>query len=410
MGQQKLVDRSQWLIVIAAGALMGAALGVRHSQGLFLQPVTFSRGWSRETFGFALALQNLIWGLVQPITGIVADRFGSRRVLFVGAIVYALGLLVMARAGDGSAFTLGNGILIGIGLSGTAFGVVYGALSRIFPPAQRSWALGVAGAIGGLGQFFMVPFVQTMIGNAGWSTTAMVLAGLMVVLSPLCVLLKDAGPVTQAEQEQTLRSAVREAFAHRGFWLLTFGFLACGFQLAFIAAHLPAYLLDKGLGPKQASIALAIVALANVVGTYACGYLGGFLRRKYLLSAIYLVRVVAMLLFWTLPLSEWSVYVFAAVMGLIWLGTVPLTNGVVSQVFGVRYISTLFGFVFFGHQLGGFLGVWLGGMVFDATHSYDWLWACSIGLGLLAAVLHLPINDGQSVAQGPLTVARKEPA
>jgi MFS family permease len=408
MGQQKLVDRSQWLIVIAAGALMGAALGVRHTQGLFLQPVTFSHGWSRETFGFALALQNLIWGLVQPITGIVADRFGSRRVLFVGAIVYALGLLVMARAGDGGAFTLGNGVLIGIGLSGTAFGAVYGALSRIFPPAQRSWALGVAGAIGGLGQFFMVPFVQTMIGNVGWSTTAMVLAALMVVLSPLCVLLKDAGPVMQAEQEQTLRSAVREAFAHRGFWLLTFGFLACGFQLAFIAAHLPAYLLDKGLGPKQASIALAIVALANVVGTYACGYLGGFLRRKYLLSAIYLIRVVAMLLFWTLPLSEWSVYVFAAVMGLIWLGTVPLTNGVVSQVFGVRYISTLFGFVFFGHQLGGFLGVWLGGMVFDATHSYDWLWACSIGLGLLAAVLHLPINDGQSVAQRPLAVGRKE--
>ncbi len=404
MDAQERAWSRRWLLVIAGGLIMGASLGTRHVQGLFLQPVTMDHGWSREAFGFALAMQNLVWGLVQPFTGMIADRFGSARVILAGAVVYALGLALMAGSDTVAQYTLGSGLLVGIGLSGTAFGAVYGALSRMFPAQHRSWALGVAGAVGGLGQFCMVPTVQASINGAGWVTALMLLGGLMLVLSPLSMLLRDrvAAPAgAQQVRDQTMGEALREAFGHRGFWLLNFGFLACGFQLAFIAAHMPAYLVDKGLGAKEAGAALALIALANVIGTYTCGYLGGFLRRKYVLSAIYLIRSAAMLAFVTVPLSPATVYVFSFVMGLLWLGTVPLTNGLVSQVFGVRYITTLFGFVFFGHQVGGFLGVWLGGKVFDATHSYDLLWMASIAIGVVAAGLHWPIND-KVIQRGPL--------
>lgn len=384
----------RWLLVIAGGVVMGAALGVRNVQGLFLLPVTLERGWSRETFGFALALQNLLWGVAQPLTGMIADRFGSARVIFAGALLYALGLVVMAHAATTGIYTLGTGVLVGIALSGTAFGAVYGALSRLFPAQQRSWALGVAGTVGGLGQFCMVPLAQGMIGSLGWVSAIVVLAVVMLATAPLAVWLRDAPAVpAPGSADQTIRAAVGEALAHRGFWLLNLGFFACGFQLAFIAAHLPAYLLDKGMSSRQAGIALALIALANTVGTFACSYAGGLLRRKYLLSAIYFARAAAMALFIAVPLTPASLYVFSIVMGLIWLGTVPLTNGLVSQMFGVRYIATLFGFVFFGHQLGSFFGVWLGGVVFDATRSYDLLWYGSIGLGVIAGMLHLPIND-----------------
>jgi MFS family permease len=384
----------RWLLVIAGGLIMGSALGIRHVQGLFLQPVTLDRGWTREAFGLALAMQNLVWGLAQPLTGIIADRFGSARVIVFGALAYALGLFVMATSASPAQFSLGSGLLVGIALSGSAFGAVYGALSRIFPAEKRSWALGVAGAVGGFGQFCMVPFVQGLLGGLGWSAALLVLAVLMVLMAPLAVFLRDGQANPGVEQhKQSIREAIGEALSHKGFWLLNFGFLACGFQLAFIGAHMPAYLLDKGLEARQAGAALAIIALANVIGTYTCGYLGGFMRRKYLLSAIYLIRSLAMILFLLLPLSGASVYAFCFVMGLIWLGTVPLTSGIVSQIFGVRYISTLFGFVFFGHQLGGFLGVWLGGVIFDATRSYDLIWFGSIALGLVSAGLHWPIND-----------------
>ncbi|WP_321893593.1 MFS transporter [Paraburkholderia tropica] len=366
--------RRRWLLVGAGGIVMGAALGVRNVQGLFLLPVTLARGWPRETFGLALALQNLLWGVAQPFTGMIADRYGSARVIFAGALLYALGLVVMALAASTGVYTFGVGVLIGVALSGTAFGAVYGALSRLFPADRRGWALGVAGTIGGLGQFVMVPFAQTLIGAAGHATDA-------------------THGQDDTESETGIRAAVKEAFAHRGFWLLNLGFFACGFQLAFIGAHLPAYLLDKGMNAREASMALAIIALANTAGTFLCGYAGGLLRRKWLLSGIYFVRAAAMALFATLPLTTASLYVFAAVMGLTWLGTVPLTNGIVSQVFGVRYIATLFGFVFFGHQLGSFFGVWLGGVVFDAMHSYAPLWYGSVALGLISGLLHMPIDD-----------------
>jgi MFS family permease len=404
MTRQGKVWQQRWLIVLAAGAVMGAALGIRHVQGLFLQPVTLDQGWSREIFGFTLALQNLVWGLAQPFTGMIADRFGSMKVILPGMLLYALGLFATAHSSSAAEFMLGNGFLIGIALSGTAFGAVYGALSRIFPAEHRSWALGVAGSIGGLGQFCMVPFVQNLLDGMGWISALMVLCAVMVLMSPLVFWLRDGnGAIRWPEKgELSMGEAIREACAHRGFWLLNLGFLACGFQLAFIAGHMPAYLMDKGMGPREAGIALAVISLANIIGTYLSGYLGGLMRRKYLLSVIYLVRSAAMILFVALPVSEVTVYAFSFVMGLIWLGTVPLTNGLVSQIFGVRYITTLFGIVFFGHQLGAFLGVWLGGYVFDLTKSYDLLWFGSIALGLLAAALHMPINDANVVRDEPL--------
>jgi MFS family permease len=397
--------------VIAGGLVMGATLGIRHVQGLFLPPVTLERGWSREAFGLALALQNLLWGIAQPFTGMIADRFGSARVIVGGMLCYALGLALMAQAATLGLFTLGSGGLIGVALSGSAFGAIYGALSRLYPVEQRSWALGVAGAVGGFGQFCMVPAAQGLISGFGWMTALVVLALACVLLAPLGGLLNDApgSGAPAGDGDQTLRAAIREALSHRGFLLLNLGFLVCGFQLAFIGAHLPAYLLDHGFTARHASIALALIALTNVAGTYGCSHLGGFLRRKYVLSALYAVRAGVIALFVALPLTPASLYVFACAIGLLWLGTVPLTNGLVSQVFGVRYITTLFGFVFLGHQLGGFLGVWLGGVVYDATRSYLPLWYGAIGLGLVAALLHLPIDDAR-VVRAPRAAPARAPA
>ncbi|WP_313369990.1 MFS transporter [Achromobacter animicus] len=396
--QKPSLDASQlWLLVLAGGVVMGLALGVRHVQGLFLLPVTMDRGWSRETFAIALAVQNLTWGIVQPFTGMIADRYGSAKVIAGGLVFYALGLAGMAHATTPAGFMWTAGVCIGIALSGTAFAAIYGALSRLVPPERRSWALGVAGAVGGLGQFTMVPAAQWLIGGWGWVAALLVFAVVLMILLPLALPLREpANRVRDAaapDANLSLTDAIREAFTRPGFWLLNLGFLACGFQLAFIGTHLPAYLMDKGLRASDAVAALAIIALTNVMGTYVCGILGAHHRRKYLLAGIYLVRTAAIALFVLVPLSTWSVYAFAAVMGFVWLGTVPLTNGLISQVFGVRYITTLFGFVFFGHQVGSFLGVWLGGVVFEATRSYDLIWLGAMALGVLSAALHWPIDD-----------------
>jgi len=380
-------------IVVCGGIIIGLAMGVRHVQGLFMLPMTAARGWGRQEFALALALQNLVWGLAQPLTGMLADRWGARRVLVAGCLLYAAGLALMAQAATRTQLVLSGGLLIGLALAGTTFGVVYGAISRLVPPARRSWALGMAGAIGGVGQFALVPAAQGLIGGVGWVAALTVFAVVLALALPLAWPLEDRVDGTPTQQAQSMRQAIGEALSHQGFWLLNLGFLACGFQLAFIAGHFPAYLLDRGFSANTGVAALAIVALANVAGTYACGQLGSLYRRKHLLAYLYLVRSATMLAFVVLPTTTATVYLFAFVMGLTWLGTVPLTNGLVSQVFGVQYISTLFGFVFVGHQLGGFLGVWMGGAVFDATHSYHLVWAAAIGVGLLAAALHWPIDD-----------------
>lgn len=390
--------RGTVFLLLAAGLVMGLALGVRHVQGLFLLPVIAERGWTRETFGFAMAVQNLVWGIAQPLTGMVADRFGSWKVMLAGLVLYAAGLWGMALAPSSMAFVLAGGICIGIAQSGTTFGVVYGALSRMVPPERRSRTLGIAGACGGIGQFLMVPSAQALLSVAGWQLALMIFAVAALLLVPFALPFQDRPTGGEARGDQpSMRAAIGEAFGHPGFWLLNLGFLACGFQLAFIANHLPAYLRDRGMQPASAMIALAIIALANIAGTYAFGWLGGRHVKKYLLAGIYLTRTSAMALFLLLPLSPVTLYGFAAVMGFLWLGTVPLTSGIVSQVFGVRYITTLFGFVFLGHQLGSFLGVWLGGLVFELTHSYDLVWMGAMALGVIAAALHWPIDDREIV-------------
>ncbi|ALD92626.1 MFS transporter, MHS family, proline/betaine transporter [Cupriavidus gilardii CR3] len=403
------------MLVVAGGLILGLALGMRHVQGLFLLPITMERGWTREAFGFAMAVQNLVWGLAQPFAGMIADRFGSARVMLAGLLLYALGLYTMTQATTHAAFVWSAGICLGLALSGTTFGVVFAALSRLVSAQRRGWALGVAGSFGGLGQFLLVPAVQAGVERIGWSAALWSMAVCALLALPLVWPLRERGAraaeastpaSTLASSEasaaaqagtdgnrQSMRAAIRQACGHRGFWLLNIGFLACGFQLAFIASHLPAYLLDRGLSARDAVIALAIIALANIAGTYLCGLLGNHVRRHRALAGIYLLRTAAIALFLLVPLSSVSVFVFAAVMGFVWLGTVPLTSGLVSQVFGTRYVATLFGFVFLGHQLGSFLGVWLGGYLFDRTGSYDLVWIGAIVVGLGAVVLHWPIDD-----------------
>lgn len=404
-------DRSRrklWMPILCAGLVMGLALGIRHVQGLFMLPMTLDRGWSRETFSLALAVQNLVFGLAQPFTGMLADRLGGARIVAAGAVLYGIGLTVMAFAVTPAGLFLGCGVIVGVTLSCTAFGVIYGILSRLAPDADRGWALGLAGAIGGIGQFIAVPATQSLQDAFGWKWTLLALGtamAIMVVLTPLLNCRQGTRPsspgIALANPGLPMRTAIRQALGHRGFWLLNLGFLACGFQLAFIATHLPAYLLDRGAPAQLAATGLAVIALTNVVGTYACGRLGDFYRRKNLLAAVYLVRTAAMALFVLCPLSATSVYVFCGVMGLLWLGTAPLTNALVSQVFGVQYIGTLFGFVFLGHQVGAFLGVWLGGYVFDLTRSYDLVWIGAMALGVIAAGLHWPIDD-RPVVQAPV--------
>lgn len=388
--------RTPLTIVVCGGVIMGLSLGVRHVQGLFLLPMIETRGWTRENFALAVALQNLVWGLLMPFTGMIADKFGSAKVLAGGCLMYAAGLYLMAHSTSNIELLLTCGVMIGAGLSATSFGTVYGALSRLVLPEQRGWALGLAGAVGGLGQFALVPVAQGFISGFGWLLALVILGGVMLAISPLSAALQEEPNAAHAgRQEQSLPEALKEAFAHKGFWLLNLGFLACGFQLAFIAGHLPAYLADKGMTGRSAVIALSLIALANIAGTYYAGILGTIYRRKRLLAYNYLARSVLIAAFVLLPLSEWTLYIFSLAMGFLWLGTAPLTNGLVSQMFGVKYLTTLFGFVFVGHQVGGFLGAWLGGVVFDVTKSYDLVWLGAIGLGLISAALHWPIDDRQ---------------
>ena len=389
--------RSLLYPIICGGLVMGLALGIRHVQGLFMLPMTLDRGWSRETFALALAIQNLALGLAQPIAGMLADRFGGAKVVAAGTLLYGIGLAVMAQASSPMGLYLGCGLIVGVALACTAFGVVYAALSRLAPEADRGWSLGLAGAIGGLGQFVAVPATQALQDAFGWAWALLALGAGMAALVVLAPQLNDRRPsapdANNARPAQHMGAAIRQALGHRGFWLLNLGFLACGFQLAFIASHLPAYLLDKGVPPQLAVTGLAVIALTNIVGTFVCARLGDLYRRKKLLALVYLIRTAAMALFVLLPVSATSVILFCGVMGLLWLGTLPLTNGLVSQVFGVQYIGTLFGLVFLGHQVGAFLGVWLGGYVFDTTRSYDMVWVGAMVLGLIAAALHWPIDD-----------------
>jgi MFS family permease len=384
--------RTPALILLCGGLVLTLSLGIRHSFGLFLQPMSMHFGWGRETFAFAIALQNLLWGFSQPFTGMIADRYGSGRVVAAGALLYAAGLALMAHAHTGAELALSAGVLIGLGLSGTSFSIIYGVIGRNYPEEKRSLALGLAGAAGSFGQFAMLPYGQQMISSFGWLTALIILAATALLMAPLAAVVAEPDRI-QPTRKTSLGTALKEALGHRGFWLLCLGFLVCGFQVVFIATHLPAFVLDRGLPARAGMMALALIGLFNILGTWGCGYLGGRYSKKRLLSGLYLLRGGVIMLFLTLPLSEGSLYVFASAMGLLWLGTVPLTNGIVSQVFGVRYLATLFGIVFLFHQIGSFLGVWLGGWLFDLTGSYNGVWMIAIILSLIAALLNWPIDD-----------------
>ena len=387
-------------LLVCGAAIVTLSMGIRHGFGLWLQPVTMERGWTRETFAFAIAIQNLVWGLFGPLTGMLADRFGAMRVLVIGSVFYATGLAVMAVATTGATFLFGVGLLIGIAHSGTTYAVVYGVIARNVAPEKRSWAMGLTAAAGSFGQFLMVPVETGLISSIGWQNALFVLACLALLIAPLAIGLREPH-AHAAVHQQSVGSAVREAFGNTSFRWLTAGYFVCGFQVVFIGVHMPSYLKDNGLSPAVATTALALIGLFNVFGTYAAGSLGQRMPKKYILSAIYLLRSVVILTFISLPLTPWSVYIFSAVMGVLWLSTVPPTNAIVAQIFGVQYMSMLGGFVFLSHQLGSFMGAWLGGKLYDATGSYNVVWWIAVALGVFAALVNLPVREAAIARAAP---------
>ncbi|WP_293995993.1 MFS transporter [Sphaerotilus sp.] len=381
--------------VLLCGALIVTlSMGIRHGFGLWLAPITMERGWTRQTFAFAMAVQNLSWGLAGPIAGMLADRFGAFRVLMGGSLLYAGGLVLMSLSTTGPAFIASTGLLIGMAQSGTTYAVVYGVIGRQIDPMKRSWAMGVAAAAGSFGQFLMVPVENWLIGHLGWQQALVVLGCAALVIIPLAWGLREPQlPGGPTRPQQSIGAALREAMGYRSFQLLMAGYFVCGFQVVFIGVHMPSYLKDHGMAPEVATTALALIGLFNVVGTYAAGSLGQRMAKRHILAAIYLARSVVIVAFLAAPLTPMSVYMFAAVMGVLWLSTVPPTNAVVAQIFGVQHLSMLGGFVFLSHQIGSFLGVWLGGVLYDRTGSYDVVWGIAVALGVFAAVVNLPVRE-----------------
>lgn len=394
--------RTPAAVLFCGGMILTIALGVRHNFGLYLQPMTADLGIGRETFAFAIAIQNLLYGISQPITGLIADRFGTARVLIGGAILYAIGLCLMSVSSTGLELTLSAGLLIGASLGCSGFSIVFGVIGRSFPPEKRSVALGIAGAAGSFGQFAMLPYGQWLINQVGWHQALVVLAITVLVIIPLSSgLVEDKKAQAASLHKQSVSEALREAAGHRGYMLLCLAYTVCGFQLLFIAVHFPAYLVDQKMTPETGMLGLALIGFFNMIGSYAWGWLGGKHTKKYLLSLLYLLRSIAIAVFISLPVTPMTVYVFAAAIGFLWLGTVPLTGGLIAHVFGVKYLSTLTGIAFFFHQVGSFAGVWIGGYVFDTTGSYTIMWMLTIGMGIVAALLNLPIDDRQIARTAP---------
>ena len=382
-------------ILLCGGAIVTLSMGIRHGFGLWLQPITQEMGWTRESFSLAIAVQNLSWGILGIFVGMLADRIGAFKVLIGGSILYALGLVGMALSPTSTMFLLTAGVLIGAAQAGTTYAVIYGVLGRQIPVARRSWAMGVAAAAGSFGQFFMVPVEGGLIAQFGWSNALLVLAVFALLIAGLAFGLREPGfsGGTPIKREQTVVQALKEAWSYPSFLLLMAGYFVCGFQVMFIGVHMPSYLKDFGMAPHVASYSLALVGLFNIFGTYLAGNLGQKMPKRYLLSGIYGLRSVATVCFLLAPLSPWSVYIFCAAMGFLWLSTVPLTNATIAQIFGVQHLSMLGGFVFFSHQIGSFLGVWLGGYLYDINGNYDMVWYISIGLSIFAALVNLPVRE-----------------
>ncbi len=396
-------------VLICGAAIVTLSMGVRHGFGLWLQPISQTQGWSREVFSFALAIQNLVWGFTGIFAGMVADRFGAFRVVIAGAILYALGLAGMAVATTPLLFAGAAGVLIGVALAGTTYAVIYGVIGRNVSAEKRSVAMGIAAAAGSFGQFLMVPTEGLLISSFGWQQALMLLSLAALLMIPLAWGLREPGfhGGSLIRREQTINQALVEAFRYPSFQMLMAGYFVCGFQVVFIGVHMPSYLRDKGLSTQVASYALALIGLFNVFGTYAAGVLAQKLAKRKILAFIYVARSVSIIAFLLVPISPASVYVFSSVMGLLWLSTVPVTTSAVAQIFGVAHLSMLGGFVFFSHQIGSFLGVWLGGVLYDQTGSYDIVWYLAIALGIFAALINLPVKEspilrgnGQPAAAG----------
>ena len=399
--RQHLGMKSTRNVLVCAALILLLAMGVRQTMGLLLPPMTLANGWSRDDFAFAIALQNLLWGASVPFAGAIADRFGAGRVLAVSALIYALGLASMAVSSTPLLFGLSAGLLIGLALSGTTFGVVLGVVSKVVSPEKRSVALGIASAGGSFGQFAMVPYGQALITGLGWYAALFVLAATVSLIVPLAAGL--AGRHAQAHAStQSASEAFGEAVSHRTFHYLFWSYFVCGVHTAFIALHLPSYVQDAGLSAAVGMTALALIGFGNIFGSYGAGWLGGRMSKKALLTWIYALRSLLILVLLVSPKTPATLFAFAFCMGLLWLSTVPLTNALVAQIFGLKHVSMLSGLVFFGHQIGGFLGAWLGGVIFTRQGSYDLAWWISIGLGVFAALVCWPINERP--------VARPEPA
>ena len=397
-GQTSLPAAPGWrtpLLVIFAGCLIAmVGFGVRSVFGLFLEPMTVAKGWDRETFALAMAIQNLLWGIGVPVAGALADRYGPARVMILGALVYAAGVWGMAGADSDQALHVFGGVLTGLGVAFTAFSIALASMAKVVGPERRSLALGLGTAAGSFGQVVFSPLGQAMIAQFGWQPALLILAASALIIVPLAfVLPRDPGVTGETVAEQSIGQALREAGGHSGYVLLTLGFFVCGFHVAFITVHFPAYAKDLGLGAEVGAYSIAIVGLFNIFGSFLAGAAGQRWSKKCGLSAIYFARAIAITALLLAPKTELTLYAFSAVMGILWLSTVPLTTGIVAQVFGVRYMATLFGIVFLSHQVGSFLGVWLGGRLYDATGSYDSMWWAGVALGLLAAAVHLPINE-----------------
>jgi MFS family permease len=384
------------VIVICGCGIALLSFGPRASFGFFIQPMSRDLTWGRDVFGLALALQNLLWGLGQPIAGAIADRFGALRVISVGALMYAAGLVLMRYAATPASLDLGAGVLIGFGLSGCSFNLVLSSFSKLLPPERRGLAFGAGTAAGSFGQFLFAPFGVALIDNVGWQAALMAFAALMLLIVPLSLAL-NTQPVEAADvpasDQQSFRTALAEAFGHRSFLLLVLGFFTCGFQLAFITVHLPPFLVDRGISAQTGGWVIAAIGLFNIVGSLGVGWLQNIFPKRYILSTIYSIRAVSTVAFISFPITPFSAIVFGAVSGLTWLATVPPTSALIALMFGTRWFATLYGFAFVSHQVGGFLGVWLGGYVFVKFGSYTPIWWLSVLFGVLSALINLPIVE-----------------
>ncbi|MFZ3321468.1 MAG: MFS transporter [Usitatibacter sp.] len=380
-------------VLACAALILMLAMGVRQTMGLLLPPMTIANGWTRDEFAFAIALQNLLWGAFVPFAGAIADRFGAGRVLVASALAYMAGLVLMAMSSTPLAFDFSAGLLVGLALSGTTFGVVMGVVAKLAPPDKRSMALGIVGAGGSFGQFAMVPYGQALISGTGWYAALFVLAATVALIIPLSAGLSGRQSSTSQVSQQTASEAFGEALGQRSFHFLFWSYFVCGAHTAFIALHLPSYVQDAGLSPAVGMASLALIGFGNIFGSYGAGWLGGRVSKKWILTWIYGLRSLAIVVLMFAPKAPITLYLFAFSMGVLWLSTVPLTNGLVAQIYGLKHVSMLSGAVFFGHQIGGFLGAWVGGLIFTRTGSYDLAWWISIGLGVFAAIACAPINE-----------------